>query len=198
MSFLKLIFLGIFISASCNPSGNIKMKEELITNEKKEIKMENIEEPTVIKAPELRVEQWIDAKGNKTNPIKLADFKGKFKIIYCFQHWCPGCHSQGLPALKRLVDEFGDNDKIEFLAVQTVFEGSHSNTYDKITETQKKYDLPIPFGHDPGEGRSTIMQDYRTGGTPWFIFIDENDTVIFADFHINVDGTIKYFNEILK
>ena len=100
--------------------------------------------------------------------------------------------------IQKLVKEFGDNNKIEFLAVQTVFEGSSSNTYDKIAETQKKYDLAIPFGHDPGEGSSTIMQDYRTGGTPWFIFIDDKDNVVFADFHMNVDGTIKYFNEILN
>ena len=31
---------------------------------------------------------WIDANGNKTEQIKLADYNGKFKIVYCFQHWC--------------------------------------------------------------------------------------------------------------
>lgn len=161
--------------------------------------MKNSQESATIKAPELRVEQWIDANGNKLeHPIKLADYKGKFKIIYCFQHWCPGCHSVGLPSLKRLVDAFEGNDKIAFLAVQTVFEGAQANTYDKILETQKKYGLKIPFGHDPGSGRATIMQDYQTGGTPWFIFIDERDNVVFADFHINVDGTIKYLTEELK
>lgn len=165
---------------------------------KKTQTMENIQDQT-IKAPELRVEQWIDVNGNKLEqPIKLADYKGKFKIIYCFQHWCPGCHSVGLPSLKKLVDEFEGNDKIAFLAVQTVFEGAHANTYDKILETQQKYELKIPFGHDPGNGRSTIMQDYRTGGTPWFIFIDNQDNVIFADFHINVEGTIQYLKETLE
>jgi len=158
----------------------------------------NTQEATVVKAPELRVEQWIDKNGKKTTPIKLSDYKGKFKIIYCFQHWCPGCHSQGLPTLKKLVDAFQGNDKIAFFAVQTVFEGARANTYDKIAETQKKYNLEIPFGHDEGKGRSTIMEDYKTGGTPWFIFIDENDNVVFADFHINADGAIKYFNEILN
>ncbi|QDH78568.1 TlpA family protein disulfide reductase [Echinicola soli] len=161
--------------------------------------MENTQEQNTIKAPELRVEQWIDANGNKLEqPIKLSDYEGKYKIIYCFQHWCPGCHSVGLPSLKKLVDAFEGNDKIAFLGVQTVFEGAHANTYDKILETQKKYGLKIPFGHDPGKGQSTIMQDYRTGGTPWFIFIDKENNVVFADFHINVDGTIKYFKEAAK
>jgi thiol-disulfide isomerase/thioredoxin len=162
----------------------------------KEEKMETRE--NIIKAPELRVEQWIDGSGKTIEPIKLSNYKGKYKIIYCFQHWCPGCHSVGLPSLKKLVDTFDGNDKIAFFAVQTVFEGSHANTYEKISETQKKYDLKIPFGHDPGKGRSTIMEDYGTGGTPWFIFIDQEDNIVFADFHINTEGTINYLNEILK
>ena len=36
----------------------------------------------VFKAPEFEVNNWIDAYGSKTEPIKLSDFKGKFKIIY--------------------------------------------------------------------------------------------------------------------
>jgi len=99
--------------------------------------------------------------------------------------------------LKKIVDVFQNNDKIIFLAVQTVFEGIDVNTYDKILETQKRYDLNIPFGHDPGSGVSTIMQDYNIGGTPWFIFIDQEENVVFADFHINVHGTIRYLKEVL-
>jgi len=157
--------------------------------------MENIKNQRM-KAPELRVKQWINANGDELKePIKLSDYKEKFKIIYCFQHWCPGCHSVGLPSLKKLVDIFERNDKIVFLAVQTVFEGAHANTYEKIVETQKKYNLNIPFGHDPGNGMSTIMEDYSTGGTPWFIFIDQEDNIVFADFHINTDGAIQYLKE---
>ena len=158
-----------------------------------------MEEQMNTKAPELRVERWIDANGNElTQPIRLSDYYDKYKIIYCFQHWCPGCHSVGLPSLKKLVDAFEGNEKIVFLAVQTVFEGSQANTYDKILETQKKYELKIPFGHDPGNGRSTIMEDFQTGGTPWFIVIDKADNVVFADFHINVDGAIGYLTESIK
>lgn len=149
-------------------------------------------------APELRVDQWIDKNGNKIGALKLSDFEGKYKVIYCFQHWCPGCHSLGLPSLKELVDEFKGVDKIQFLAVQTVFEGADANTYDKILETQKKYDLKIPFGHDPGVVRSTIMEDYGTGGTPWFIFINQNNEIEFADFHINVSGAKEYLKGVLN
>ena len=59
------------------------------------------EQTQVFKAPEFNVKQWIDKNGNKTAAIKLVDFKSKFKIVYCFQSWCPGCHSKGLPDLKK-------------------------------------------------------------------------------------------------
>jgi len=150
-----------------------------------------------IKAPEFNVKNWIDADGNATAEIKLSDYKGKFKVVYCFQHWCPGCHSKGLPNLKQMVTALEGNNNVAFLAIQTVFEGHDANTYDKIIETQKKYDLKIPFGHDAGDdgkSRSNIMTNYKTGGTPWFILIDKNDNVVFADFHLNVDGAVEVIN----
>jgi thiol-disulfide isomerase/thioredoxin len=151
----------------------------------------------LIKAPELRVSHWIDKNGNQINtPIKLADYKGKFKVIYAFQHWCPGCHKTGLPSLQKMVSELQGNENVKFLAIQTVFEGADENTFDKIIETQKQYDLKIPFGHDDGsqngENRSSTMIDYQTGGTPWFIFIDEQDNIVFADFHLNTDAAIEF------
>lgn len=147
------------------------------------------------KAPEFEVKQWIDADGNKINPIKLSDFEGKFKVVYCFQNWCPGCHSRGLPSLQKMVDALKENNKVTFLAIQTVFEGHNANTYDKMVETQKQYDLKIPFGHDAGddgESTSNIMKNYRTGGTPWFIFINEHDHIVFADFHLNEAAAIEF------
>jgi len=151
----------------------------------------------VFKASEFEVHNWIDAYGSKTEPIKLSDFKGKFKIIYCFQSWCPGCHSKGLPDLKKMVEALKSNESVAFLAVQTVFEGHDSNTFEKMVETQKQYNLMIPFGHDAGDdGKSisNIMKNYQTGGTPWFLFIDKHDNVVFSDFHLNQVAAI----ELLK
>ena len=91
------------------------------------------------------------------------------------------------------------NGNVVFVAIQTVFEGHHENTFDKMLETQRKYELKIPFGHDAGDdgkSRSNFMQSYQTGGTPWFVFIDQNDKVVFADFHLNVDAAINYLKSI--
>ena len=160
---------------------------------------QEIEQKQVFKAPEFDVKDWIDANGNKTDQIKLSDFKGKFKIVYCFQSWCPGCHSKGLPDLKKMVDALYGNDTIAFIAAQTVFEGHDENTYEKMVETQKQYELKIPFGHDAGndgKSRSNIMTNYQTGGTPWFLLIDKHDNVVFSDFHLNVDATIEFLKTL--
>ncbi|MDC1161996.1 TlpA disulfide reductase family protein [Tenacibaculum sp.] len=147
------------------------------------------------KISEFNVKQWIDANGNETTPIKLSDFQGKFKVIYCFQSWCPGCHSKGLPDLKKMVEALQGNDKVAFLAIQTVFEGYDENTYEKIIETQKQYELAIPFGHDAGDdgkSQSNIMINYKTGGTPWFLLIDTHDHIVYSDFHLNVEAAIEF------
>lgn len=157
------------------------------------------EDNQVFKAPEFNINQWIDANGNETKPIKLSDFKGKFKIVYCFQSWCPGCHSKGLPDLKKMVEALEGIENLVFLAIQTVFEGYDDNTYKKMVETQKQYELQIPFGHDAGEdgkSRSKIMTNYQTGGTPWFLFIDKHDNVVFSDFHINPEAAIGFLKTI--
>lgn len=153
------------------------------------------EQAKTFKAPEFQVKDWIDAQGNKTESIKLTDFEGKFKVVYCFQSWCPGCHSKGLPDLKKMIDALIENDSIVFLAIQTVFEGHHENTYEKILKTQKQYELEIPFGHDAGNDGtsiSNIMKNYQTGGTPWFLFIDKHNQVVFSDFHLNPDAAINF------
>ena len=93
------------------------------------------EQKQIIKAPEFNVKNWIDANGNKIKNSKLSDFKGKFKIVFCFQSWCIGCHSKGFPDLQKMVKELNGNDTISFMAIQTVFEGYHANTYQKMIET---------------------------------------------------------------
>ena len=69
-----------------------------------------------------------------------------------------------------------------------------------MLETQKEYELAIPFGHDEGDdstrNRSSVMHYYRSGGTPWFILIDQNGTVVFNDFHLNTDKAIEYLQTI--
>ena len=148
-------------------------------------------------APAWEIPYWIDESGQET-ALDLSDYGGKVVYLFCFQHWCPGCHEYGFPTLKYLHRTYKHYDDVAFVAVQTVFEGQKINTTRKLKKTQKKYGLEIPFGQDTGAnmGRehANLMHNYRTGGTPWVIIIDKSGKVIFNDYHIEA----KYANRIIR
>ncbi len=151
-----------------------------------------------MQAPELKASHWIDLNGEPCS-FSLAENRGKWVIIYCFQHWCEGCHIYGFPALQSLVAAFADNPMVEVLCIQTVFEGFEENTLDKIRQTQLRYRLPITMGHDAGDPdtdpKPATMRNFGTGGTPWTILIQPDGDVVFSDFHINADNLIEFLNQ---
>lgn len=144
------------------------------------------------------ITEWTNLpKGKKT--INLADYKGKTVYLYCFQSWCPGCHSQGFPTMKKLIDHYKEDDSVAFLTVQTVFEGYHANTLEKGKQVLKKFNLTIPMGQDGVTGtRSKLMGDYRTGGTPWTIIIDPDGSIRYSTFHIQSKDAITLIDGFKK
>ncbi len=137
--------------------------------------------------------------GQTRAPLTLAELGDGFKVIYCFQHWCAGCHSHGFPTLVKLVDALSGTEagsSFGFAVVQTVFEGAEANTFERLRETQLRYGLALPFGHDSpaaSDGAATVptvMQDYGTGGTPWYIVINPAGEVVFSDFQLDADRLI--------
>ena len=113
------------------------------------------------KARELRVNEWIDADGmSMDKPVRLADLGQGYKVIFCFQDWCPGCHSRGFPTLKFLHDGLKDKG-FGFAVIQTVFEGAEENTFDKLRLNQERYGLAIPFGQDLPLKANAIRPSWR-------------------------------------
>ena len=149
-------------------------------------------------APELDVEFWLDAEGEPTT-FQLADHAGKWVHIKCWQHWCPGCHKHGFPALQKFVEAFPDDSQLVNVGIQTTFEGHWFNDESKVRKTQLRYDLPIVMGHDPGKrndhGYPNTMVSYRTGGTPWHIIISPDGRVVFNGFNIDADRAIAFIRE---
>lgn len=138
-------------------------------------------------APELRVEQWIDAAGKPSAPLRLGDLGNGPKILLCFQDGCGACHSRGFPIMRALKHYLPSD--WGFAAIQTPFESPDRNNFDKLRVNQERARLEIPFGHDPapaGEPYPSIMGDYVTGGTPWFIVVEADGTVSFNDFRFNI------------
>lgn len=153
-------------------------------------------------APELEIPHWIDGQGKATN-FSLAEQRGKFVFIECWQAWCPGCHSHGFPGLQKIHAALKDSEYFTAVAIQTTFEGYSSNTIDKLEVMQQRYALPITMGHDQGSSDThsypNTMRSFRTGGTPWAILISPDGIVLYNDFSIDAENTIAYLNtEIAK
>ncbi len=146
-------------------------------------------------APELHADFWIAPDGEPTR-FSVTEQLGRWVHVKCWQSWCPGCHSHGFPALQRMVEAFAGDPRVVNVALQTVFEGHGINSAEKVRKTQLQYDLPVIFGHDPGEnqphGRPKTMIDFRTGGTPWHILINPRGQVVFNGFSLDTDAAIAH------
>ena len=106
-------------------------------------------------APELQVDYWIDENGDPS-AFNLADHEGRWIFLKCFQSWCPGCHSHGFPALKKISDALAGNPNIAFAGIQTVFEGHYTNTIDKVRKIRDCSEFCVNVKTlDPSDHRSS-------------------------------------------
>jgi thiol-disulfide isomerase/thioredoxin len=138
-------------------------------------------------APPLRDVRWVDGSGTERGSLSLEELGDGYRVLFFFQNWCEGCHVHGFPTLVRLVAKLARHN-VGFAAIQTVFEGFDMNTFERIRDNQRRYGLKIPFGHAaPGSNLPTpaIMEDYRTGGTPWFVVISPVGRVVFDGFQLD-------------
>ena len=151
------------------------------------------------KAPTITADQWVSLpKGSKApTPESL---RGKVIYLYCFQSWCPGCHSSGFPTLQKVSQHFKDDKDVQCITIQTVFEGFGTNTPAKALAMAKKYKLTdIPVGHSGSSSkRSAIMSGFKTRGTPWTIIIGKDGIVKYNGFHIKPDSAIKLIEKLKK
>jgi len=146
-------------------------------------------------APQWDVSEWHQLPAGKTD-LNIGDYQGKVLYLYFFQSWCPGCHSTGFPNLQKLHNKYKDDPSVEFVVIQTTFEGHGVNTANKLAPTAEKFKLPIPFGQSAGEDTPPIMQKYRTRGTPWVILIDKNGQVQYNDFHLNPNQAVAAIEQL--
>jgi thiol-disulfide isomerase/thioredoxin len=146
-------------------------------------------------APPLENIRWIDEDGEERSPLALAELGQGFKILYFFQDWCAGCHAHGFPTFVTLAEELRDKG-VGLAAIQTVFEGSEVNTFDRLRENQRRYGLRVPFGHAVADSASAdavpaIMEAYRSGGTPWFVVIAPDGRVMYNGFRLDAESLVQ-------
>ena len=149
-------------------------------------------------APELTVPYWIDGDGKQRPPLTLEELGARSTDF---------CSSTNIGAtgairpdsrLSRRWFKIPASRTSASPTVQTAFEGTYVNTRHKLPVDQQRYGLRIPFGH---ESRSPLgvnpatMENYCTGGTPWFVAIDPNGVVLQDGFSIDTDRFIRAVGE---
>jgi hypothetical protein len=106
----------------------------------------------------------------------------------------------GLPTLKELTEAFEGNDRVVFLAIQTVFEGYQTNTPDKLRHNQLEYDVKIPMAHVSGQKRERgvpkIIEQYHLGGTLWTIIIGPAGTMVYNNYRIEEDQALQLITSL--
>jgi thiol-disulfide isomerase/thioredoxin len=143
-------------------------------------------------APTLQGVTWVKTIDDVTPTVEL----GKVNYLFFFQSWCPGCHSHGFPTLVIMKKKFPD---VNFIAVQTVFEGFSTNTKERARADVKSFGLDIPVGHNGTEGKpSPLMRAYRAGGTPWTVIIDKQGIVRFNGFRLQTKQGEELLNMLIQ
>lgn len=150
-------------------------------------------------APDWNVATWFNLPPD-TDALTLTAISKPVVYLYCFQAWCPGCHSHGFPTMATVRQQVDPAD-VAFVAVQTVFEGHEVNTPERAQSSALEHGLDdIPVGHDPGVagGPPDLMRSYRTGGTPWTVIIGPERRVCFDGFQITPDVATTLIGQLLR
>jgi peroxiredoxin len=105
-------------------------------------------------------------------PVRLADFRGKKKVVLSFwASWCGPCRLE-LPALAKFYSRHrADAEHFEVLAISTDEDSEEAQKF------VSKAKLPFPVLMDSG---SAIASKYGATVIPMLFVIDENGKVIYG------------------
>ena len=150
-------------------------------------------------APEWQVSQWFSLEDGHSE-LHLESISAPVVYLYCFQSWCPGCHSHGFPTMAEVRQQVRPDD-VSFVGIQTVFEGHEINTAEAGVASMTRHGLQdLPLGHDvDADGLlPSIMRTYRTAGTPWTVIIGPDRRVHFDGFQIDAATATTVIDGLLQ
>lgn len=119
----------------------------------------------------LDVESWVNS-----DPIDLADLRGKVIFLEAFQMLCPGCVSHGLPQAKRVRQTY-ESSEVAVIGLHTVFEHHDVMGPDALKVFLSEYRISFPVAVDrpvPGQSMPATMSKYQLRGTPSTLLIDKH------------------------
>lgn len=135
----------------------------------------------------LDVETWVNSE-----PVDLADLRGRVVAIEAFQMLCPGCVSHGLPQARRIWQTFKRSDVV-VLGLHTVFEHHEVMTPEALRVFLSEYRIPFPVAVDrplPGRSIPATMGRYQLQGTPSLLLLDRHGRLRHVLFGASEDLTV--------
>jgi peroxiredoxin len=121
-------------------------------------------------APPLFASQWL----NTSEPLGLAQLKGRVVVLHAFQMLCPGCVSHGLPQAIEIQRTF-DPQTLAVIGLHSVFEHHDVMTPAALRVFAHEYRLTFPIAVDQPSDDHPLprtMQAYAMQGTPTLVLID--------------------------
>lgn len=120
-------------------------------------------------APEWEISHWLN-----TEPLSLADLRGKVIVVHAFQMLCRGCATVALPQLQRVANSF-PSDRVAAVGLHTVFE-HHAVQGPEALEAflhENRYSFPVGVDmRGENELFPRTMSGYGMEGTPTLLLID--------------------------
>ena len=128
--------------------------------------------PILKPAPPLAISAWL----NSTQPISLAQLRGKVVLLEAFQMLCPGCVSHALPQAVRVRQTFSA-EEVAVIGLHSVFEHHQAQgSVNALEAFLHEYRITFPIGVDARSkagGLPQTMSAYQMQGTPTTILIDK-------------------------
>ena len=128
---------------------------------------------------------WSLEKIFEEEPPQKEAFLGKPLLILFFSLGCPGCLGRAIPYANRMVYELGD--QIQVLGIHTNFE-SLDIPIEKFAKAREEFAIRFPFFKD--KNYDTTFLNYGAGGTPHWILVDKDGTVVYSIFGSDTNNAL--------
>lgn len=128
---------------------------------------------------------WVVSEWVNSEPISLAQLKGKVVVIDFFQLWCPGCNRFSIPLMLQWEKKYKNAADVQLVGIHTVFEGHDYQTAERLRAYVKEKGIHHPVGMDAHVSDTRLpetMIRYQTKGTPEMAIVDKQGVIRFQKF----------------
>lgn len=122
---------------------------------------------------------------------KISDFKGKAVYIDVWATWCAPCKAE-IPALKKLVEKYKDDKRIEFISVSI---DAKRKTWEQFVGAEIQQWKQLIVDNDLN---SDLCKKYKITSIPRFMLFDKEGKIVSVTAAFPSDETlVEIINEIL-